>query len=84
MARRIRYTKHAIERMIERGITKEQVEDCIKNPTNITHDKYCNKIFQKLIDHKKLLCVIIKYENNDIKIITTYKTSKIPKYISKS
>jgi len=66
--------------MIERGIGRQQVEDCITNPTNIMHDKYCNKVFQKLLNGK-LLCVVIKYEDTDIKVITAYITSKIQKYI---
>jgi len=65
--------------MIERGISKRQVEDCIRNPANIAHDKYCNKVFQKLINGK-LLRVVITYENNDIKVITAYTTSKTQKY----
>ena len=66
--------------MIERGISRQQVEDCIRNPTSITHDKYCDKGFQKLINGK-LLRVVITFENTDIKVITAYITSKIQKYI---
>jgi len=47
---------------------------------NIAHDKYCNKVFQKLINGK-LLCVVITYEDTNIKVIIAYITSKIQKYI---
>ncbi len=29
---KIRYTLHAVERMKQRGISREEVEDCLSNP----------------------------------------------------
>ncbi len=74
-----KFTKHALERMRIRGITKEEVIDAITNPEKEITDSYGNLIAHKVI--KKYLLRVFYYIEEDSKIvITAYKTSKIDKY----
>ena len=75
----MKFTKHALERMRIRGITKEEVIDAITNPDKEIIDSYGNRIANKV--KKKFLLRVIYYIKEDSKVvITTYKTSKIDKY----
>jgi len=75
----MKFTKHALERMRIRGITKEEVIDAITNPDKETNDSYGNIIANKI--KKKYLLRVFYYIEIDSKVvITTYKTSKIDKY----
>ena len=75
----IKFTKHALERMRIRGITKEEIVDSINNPDKETNDSFGNIIVQKI--KKKYLLRVFYYNEEDSKIvITAYKTSKIDKY----
>ena len=75
----IKFTKHALERMRIRGITKEEVIDAITNPEKEINDSHGNIITHKV--KKKYLLRVFYYIEEDSKIvITAYKTSKIDKY----
>jgi len=65
--KRIIYTVHALKRMRERGITKEEVTTCLRSP-----DKELTMNSEKKA---------IKRLNNKAIVITTYVTSKIYKYL---
>ena len=76
----IKFTKHALERMKIRGITKEEIIDAIHNPEKELKDSFGNIIAHKL--KKKILLRIFYYNKEGSKIvITAYKTSKIDKYL---
>ena len=76
----IRFTKHALERMRIRGITKEEIIDVINNPDKELNDSLGNFIVHKL--KKKYLLRVFYYNLEGSKIvITAYKTSKIDKYL---
>jgi len=73
-----RYTFHAIERMRQRGISREEVEACLDDPDRIIEDeKY--KYAKKLND--KALIVVYRIEADAITVITAYYTSKLYKYL---
>jgi len=75
----IKFTKHALERMRIRSITKEEVIDAITNPEKEIIDSQGNLIAHKV--KKKYLLRVFYYIEEDSKIvITAYKTSKIDKY----
>ena len=75
----IKFTKHALERMRIRGITKEEIIDVITNPEKEINDSQGNIIAYNI--KKKYLLRVFYYIEEDSKIvITTYKTSKIDKY----
>ncbi len=75
---KIRYTLHAIERMRQRGIGREEVEVCLNNPDKIIEGKEF-KCVKKLDD--KALIVIYRIEVDIIIVITAYYTSKLHKYL---
>ncbi len=72
------FSKHALEQMELRGISKNVVEQIIENPA-LTKEEDGIKIYQSIIDN-----YLIRIFVNEIKdpklIITVYKTSKIKKY----
>ncbi len=75
---KIRYTLHAIERMKQRGISREEVETCLNNPDKIIKDKE-SKYIKKLND--KALIVVFRMEADVIIVITAYRASKLHKYL---
>ena len=76
----IKFTKHALERMKIRSITKEEIIDAISNPEKEINDSFGNIIAHKM--KKKYLLRVFYYIKEDSKIIiTAYKTSKMDKYI---
>ena len=75
----IKFTKHALERMRTRNITKEEIIDTINNPDKETNDFFGNIIVQK-VEKKFLLRVFYYIEENSKIVITAYKTSKLTKY----
>jgi len=75
----ISFTKHALERMRIRGITKEEIIDTINNPEKELNDSLGNIIAHN-VKKKYLLRVFYYNEENSKIVITAYKTSKIDKY----
>ncbi|EQB68183.1 MAG: DUF4258 domain-containing protein [Cuniculiplasma sp.] len=74
------YSKHSLERMHQRGISKETVELTILRPDR-TQYKVEEKVAIKTID-KSVVIVVFKEMDDVIFVITTYKSSKISRYIS--
>jgi hypothetical protein len=75
----IEFTKHALERMKTRGLTKEEFIDTLNNPDKEVNDNLGNLIAQK--EKKKQLLRVFYYKQKNSKIvITAYKTSKFDKY----
>jgi len=75
----IRFIPHALQRLEERGIPRELVEEAVKNPDEV-RDGYCGrKVAQKRLNGK-LIRVIFEEEEGDVVVITAYVTSKIRKY----
>ncbi len=74
------YTKHFLERIKDRNISKEEITELL-NEKDIERlkDKFNNTIIQKKINGK-LIRVFYRKENEDIVLITAYITSKIKKY----
>jgi hypothetical protein len=84
---KITFTRHALQRLKERGLSEKEVKKFITNPDKIApslkHQKrflikkiYWNQKLQK--DH--LLLIIVEKENSVLKVITVIDTSKISKY----
>lgn len=64
------YTKHAIKRIKERGISKSDIEKVIKNPDHIQRDN--NRIIaNKKVNKRTLEIVFIKEDRKTI-ILTCY------------
>jgi len=74
---KIRYTLHALERIHQRGIAKELVEECIRNPDRDENLEY--RCIKKLNDI--VLLVIYRKDNDSVIILTAFKSTKIHKYL---
>jgi len=75
----IKFTKHALEQMLFREITKDEIIEVVNNPEKVIEGIGSTKIAQRLIDDK-LLRVYFRSEGKDKIIITAYKTSKLERY----
>jgi len=81
---KIKFSKHAFERMKQRKITQKQVNAIIQKPDSIIKTE--NRIiYQALIksDNKKtyLYRVFVNTKQDPNIVITVYKTSKSEKYL---
>ena len=74
---RFEFTRHALEQMELRQISKEVVENIMTNPNQTLHQDG-SKVYQSITEDKKYLIRIFVNETNQV--ITVYKTSKISKY----
>lgn len=76
--KRIIFIQHATDRLKERGISVDLVEETIRNP-NKTDFENERKIAQKLVDGKLLR--VIYEEEEAIVVISAYRTSKVDRYL---
>lgn len=79
----IRFSKHALERMESRSISRQQFLLVLQSPDSIFDVEPCQKVYQKkFVEGRNTY--LIRVFLNDCKspplIITTYKTSKVDKY----
>ena len=78
----ITYTRHAEDRMIDRGISRHEVESALSNPirTKSAHKgRYENQAWIIRTGQRKLLRVVSEGDIN-ILVITVMATSKFEKY----
>lgn len=78
----ITYTKHALARMIERGVSQSEVEDTLANPlmqVSANRDRIEFRGFIHRAGKKQLLRVLCE-EQVVILVITVMATSKFEKY----
>lgn len=70
------WTGHIKDQMIERDITKEDVENVLCHPDEIVPGKDQRKIFQKMTGGKLLRVV-----TEEKRLLTVYLTGKVNKYL---
>lgn len=85
MRKGIRITEHAKFQMNRRGITEMFVLKVVKNPEQKTklRSKRCicqSRYFNKSEEREMLVRVVVEQTNDDLKVITAYKTSRVDKY----
>lgn len=78
---RIVLTNHARLRATQRGISFEEIVDCILNPDKLSTEPDSKVCYKKLLNTSLLLCYTTD-KNGDIVVITVIKTSKISKYFT--
>ncbi len=76
--RKIRYTLHALERMAQRGISKEEVEKCIISPDSLIKGEVVRAVKDT---GDKVLVVVYRMEDDHALVITTFKSPKKEKYL---
>jgi hypothetical protein len=82
----IRFTPHAEENLIARSISREEVEETIRNPDRDEDARPPRRVasrqyFDDVLNKEMLLRVITEETADGIQVITLYKTSKITKYL---
>jgi len=70
---RIRYTRHALKRMQERGIAKRLVRPAIEDADRRYRDKGLN-VAERKLESGNILRVYFKLDGEDVVVITTYRT----------
>lgn len=74
-----KYSKHSLEQMQLRNISKRVVDFVMEHPDVIIYEENNHQIFQKVIE-QHLYRVFVTADKNPSLIKTVYKTSKIAKY----
>jgi hypothetical protein len=77
------FSKHALDQMEHRCISKELVLSIVLQPDTIVDQDETTRIYSKLVDEDSknyLYRVFVNYLKEPLIIITAYKTSKIEKY----
>lgn len=79
---KIIYSKHALEEINRRVIPKDIVDTIIKKPQQVILQNGFEILQSKVQLENKMFVirVITKKQQDNIKIITVYKTTKIKKY----
>lgn len=80
------FSKHALDQMIRRNLSKEQVKSIIEQPDFIAIQDSCIKVYSKLLTENSksyLYRVFMNELKKPALIITVYKTSKTDKYANK-
>lgn len=67
----ISYTRHANDRMKQRGITEEEVEYCLNNYHTSSTDSSGNPIYKADLPDGRNIKVVVKAKSDDPKIIIT-------------
>lgn len=82
-----KYSKHALEEIADRKISKEIVDSVLRNPQQIIDHGINKMVYQSVVeftgDKTYLVRVIVAIDKEPNVVITLYKTSKIEKYWSK-
>ncbi len=79
MTEKIIFTLHAIERMKQRRISIEEIRNCLKFPDKMIIEHGICKCIRKV--DNKVIIVVFRKEDNKIIVITTYKSSRVAKYL---
>jgi hypothetical protein len=77
------FSKHALDQMGYRSISKELVLSIVLQPDTMVDQDDTTRIYSKLVDEGSknyLYRVFVNYLKDPLIIITAYKTSKIEKY----
>lgn len=80
------FSKHALDQMIRREISKEQVHSILKHPDFIGIQDSGTKVYSKILTENSnnyLYRVFVNELKKPSVIITVYKTSKTNKYADK-
>ncbi len=75
------FTRHALERMKQRGITESEVQAVLSDASAVdSPNGQANRVIQKRFN-KHVLRVHFRVTNDDRLVVTAYRTSKVKKYV---
>ena len=78
----ITYTAHAVERMMQRGISPQEVELLLSKPDGTIKQSMDKFIYYKQVKGRKnnaLAAVTVKIENSRFEVITVMINFEVPK-----
>jgi len=79
----VHYTTHAEKRLVERNISKDQIERVLSDPDSVL-EMEGHLVFQKGLQHRLakdyLIRVFVVAQQTGYLVLTAYRTSKIAKY----
>ncbi len=83
---RARWTAHALESLRERAIDRGEADEALENPTRtITgHGRrtlFLRRYHDLMLDQQMVLCLVTEPRDDELLVITVFKTSKIEKYL---
>ncbi len=76
----VRFTKHALQRIKIRNLSKEEILNTLNQPNSVKKNSHGNLIAQKM-KGKHLLRVFYFIDGNSKVVISAYKTSKVNMHI---
>jgi hypothetical protein len=65
------YTRHARQRMLERGISEEEVEECVRGATNIIRSEGRNPKYRADVGGRRIKVVVAADQDDDVKRIVS-------------
>lgn len=78
---RIVWTIHSLERVAQRGVSKDRVRECLSDPDAQYVDAYGNSVFVKKVDGHVVVVVARAHGTDYYRIITVLESSKVDKYL---
>jgi hypothetical protein len=82
----IRWTPHALQNLLDREIDRQEVEIAARQPEFVVDDPPGRQIFMRryldqILNKEMLLRVVIEENQNELVVVTIYKTSQIRRYL---
>ena len=82
--KKIRWTLHALEALVEREIDRDEAEQAIHEPTATVpgHGNRAvllRRYHDRPLGQEMLLCVVTEEQGDEVVIVTIYKTSRLAK-----
>jgi len=82
----VRWTTHALHNLNDREINRVEAERAIADPTHSVPDPPGREIrmrryFDAILQQEMLLRVVVEETENELVVVTLYKTSQIDRYL---
>ncbi len=81
---KFRYSRHATEELVRRGIPRAMADEVLRRPQQIVPERDSRAAYQSKVDFSDgrtfLLRLIVDEATDPVMVVTAYRTSKIEKY----
>ena len=78
---RIEFTRHALRRMRERGVRREDVYEALGDPDEVLLDVETGRIVAA--KYSKGLCIVVEARGDAVKVITVLITSDLRRLVER-
>ncbi len=78
-----RFSDHALQAILERGLVKEQIDEVLANPGQVIQVAEWTHVYQSRVtmdEREYLIRVIVATDTSPNLVVTAYRTSKLDKY----